>query len=234
MRQLRLVEPHVVTSGTVEAGRPADVMLRAARGAFVLVVGAHGPGSCAIPGGSIARWAASHARCPVVAAQRTPRPAGPVVAAIDGSARSETVLETALDEASVRRAPLVVTWALRVAARVPERALVSTGAYPGFGDPPDATGPDGDVAATYEAVASAASETLSELLARWGPKYPMVTTEVQVNAQDPVRMLVRASITSQLLVVGARRGAGRDGLGRVTRAVLDGARCPVMVVRSRA
>jgi nucleotide-binding universal stress UspA family protein len=73
----------------------------------------------------------------------------------------------------------------------------------------------------------------SEAIAGWAEKYPDVEVRTQVLPGRPADMLVDASETAVLVVVGSRGRGGFSGLllGSVSRNVLHRAHCPVAVVR---
>src|SRR4051812_17256131 len=83
-------------------GQPAAVLVEAAEGAQVLVVGSRGRGTVrSVVVGSVALHCVTHARCPVQIVHG--RPAGDaagVVVGVDGSAESFGALRAAIDEAA--------------------------------------------------------------------------------------------------------------------------------------
>jgi nucleotide-binding universal stress UspA family protein len=61
------IEPPVTVRATVAEGHPADVLVRAARGADLLVVGSRGHGGFAGSLlGSVSQYCVHHAACPVL------------------------------------------------------------------------------------------------------------------------------------------------------------------------
>ncbi|MEO3859980.1 universal stress protein [Acrocarpospora sp. B8E8] len=68
----------------------------------------------------------------------------------------------------------------------------------------------------------------------WRPKYPEITVVADVRRGHPVDVLVEASVSADLLVVGAHgKSANSAALGSVSGGVLYRASCPVVVVRCR-
>ena len=66
------VEPNVVIRSSVVGGHPAEVLVRAARGADMLVVGSQGHGG--FTGallGSVSQYCVHHALCPVLVIRGT-------------------------------------------------------------------------------------------------------------------------------------------------------------------
>ncbi|GLL02246.1 universal stress protein [Dactylosporangium matsuzakiense] len=100
------------------------------------------------------------------------------------------------------------------AARARGRVLVAVRAYPEEGG--------------VETVERAA---LEESLATWRTKYPDVPVAPQVAAGRPAAVLVDASRTATLLVVGSRGHGGFAGLllGSVGQQLMHHADCPVII-----
>ena len=77
------------------------------------------------------------------------------------------------------------------------------------------------------------AELLTERLAEFQEKYPEVQVKKVIARDRPVRALSEASEGAQLLVVGSHGRGGFKGmlLGSTSRALLQSAPCPMMVVR---
>ena len=74
---------------------------------------------------------------------------------------------------------------------------------------------------------------LGHRLAGYAERYPDVQVTRVVTRDRPVRALVDAAKGAQLLVVGSHGRGGFKGmlLGSTSRALLQSAPCPMMVVR---
>jgi nucleotide-binding universal stress UspA family protein len=71
-------------------------------------------------------------------------------------------------------------------------------------------------------------------IAGHGERYPDVEVHRHLPLSGPVDTLAVLSETASAVVVGARAHHGPAALGSVSRAVVERARCPVVVVRSRS
>lgn len=213
-----------VDAGPVEARAvledPATALLRASRGADLLVVGSRGRGRVAgALLGSVAFAVTSRAECPVVVVrgevERRPGPGVPVVVGVDDSHGANDAVTFAADAADRSGAPLVVV----AAWTVPDVTTVN-----GYGAV--------EVAPLVEWARRSASISADVAVGLARSNHPRqgVTRVVQ---ERPARALADASSEAGLVVVGARgRGAlGSLFLGSVSHAVLHEADCPVAVVR---
>ncbi|MGY1700221.1 universal stress protein [Geodermatophilus sp. SYSU D00766] len=194
--------PDTPVRSIVRAGHPAEVLREEATGAALLVVGAG-----TVPGttGPVARDLLRTAPCPVLLVPPDGAGGGDVVAAVDGTAGTTSVLATAALEAGTHGR------ALRV---------VHTWHRPG-GVAPGAVSP-----AVAEAVAEAERRFVEEHVARVRHGWPTVPVTVDVREGDPASVLVHLSREAGLLVLG---GAGAAD-SAVVDAVAGEARCPVLVV----
>jgi nucleotide-binding universal stress UspA family protein len=194
-------------------GRPSAVLLEAAVGARLLVVGARGlGGSAGMRLGSVGLHAAAHGPCTTVVVRGYEHSRGRVVAGIDGSPESKRVLDAAFEEARVRKSRLLVVSALYVHPRA-EGVANRTRAL--------------------EAAQAAADAATHPLLQEYSRQYPDVEAHSSFPIGYPAELLANASAAAQLLIVGAHGGGGFVGmhLGSIAHAVVHEARCPVMVVR---
>jgi nucleotide-binding universal stress UspA family protein len=108
----REAAPGIQVETQVQVGLAVDLLLAGSAGASLVVLGSHGLGG--LRGaliGSVALRVAAEAACPVVVVRGHSRPGGPVVVGLDATGSSEHALQFALDEASARRAPVLVVHA---------------------------------------------------------------------------------------------------------------------------
>jgi len=176
----------------------------------LLAVGRRGAGG--LPGlGSVARWLAGRARCPVVFATAGGCPVfGEVVVGTDGS-DAAAALEFGFGEADARDARLTAlhVWTSPRGARLESFHdwMMSVG-------PPNAD----------------AAAVLSGQVAPWRRRYPgVLVTESTVHGQ-PGRVLAMASGHADLVVVAGHPAGPAPGPGPVAEALLPHAQCPVAVI----
>lgn len=213
------VAPDVQVSHAVVDGNPSQVLIDYSRKATMIVLGSRGLGG--IKGmvlGSVSAAVASHALCPVVVTREDTddiEQSGPVVVGIDGSEISTKATEWAFAEASARGTTLIAvhTW------MDPQVQAAAAGI--------SLTGDD------WKQLEEQQLGVLSERLAGFSDRYPDVTVERFVTRDRAVRALVSKSEGAQLVVVGSHGRGGFAGmvLGSTSRAMLQAAPCPVMVVR---
>jgi len=198
-------------------GDPADAVTNAGAGALMLVLGSRGAGAfTALVLGSISRYAAGHAACPVVVIRDETIPAhGLVGVGVGDLEHSAAALTFAFEEASARKASLVATHAWHR--------------------------PQSDISRAGEAVAPPSKETvkadaaghLAGLLDEWKAKYPDVAVSQEVVHGHPGRALVGLSARADLVVLGRHsKHPGRQGPGSARHAVLNHAHGPIAVVPS--
>lgn len=195
----------------------ADQVLTAITGeAALAVIGTRGAGSGKFSGlrlGSVALCLASRARCPVVFAAADSRPdVREIVVGTDDSDEATAALEFSFGEAHVRGARLTAVYAWEH----PE-----TGRLDGYHN----------WVLCVDPVDKSAAALLSEQVVPWRHNYPeVIVTESPVRGHAE-RVLAFASRSTDLIVVGGRRGlASSMGLGPVTYAMLRHAQCPVAVI----
>jgi nucleotide-binding universal stress UspA family protein len=195
------------------SGPPALAVAGSGSGAATLVVGARGTGGfAAMILGSVSRFAATRATCPVIVVRQANMAVHQEVAVgirdpQDGSA----ALTFAFEEAAARRADLVVvhTW---------------------YWFPPSLGAPlDRDAPFHPEQVSAEAARNLSAALDGWRKKYPDVPVRHDVIRGHPARVLANYSYRADLVVIGRH---GNPGIGSTQHALLDHARGPVAVVPS--
>ena len=195
----------VVVDGSAVVGRALPVLADMSTIVDLLVVAADArdQGTCLAP--AVARRTA----CPVVIvpASRPAADARPVGLLVEMHDLPATAVEFAFEEAARRGAELVVS-------------------------EPVGTRPSGlpvcdDDISAWERVAD---ETLSADLAAWQEKYRAAGVLVEVRRESPsatARLLER---TCQLVVVPRGNARANGPLGRLARAALQRAACPVVVV----
>jgi nucleotide-binding universal stress UspA family protein len=198
------------------SGRADEVLTAITDEAALFAVGSRGTGSGRASGlrlGSVALCLASRARCPVVFTAAGSRPdVREIVVGADDSEEAGAALEFSFGEANVRGARLTAVYAWQH----PETGRLD--GYHGW-------------VLSVDPVDEHAAALLSQQVAPWRDRYPEVTvTENPVRAHAG-RALALASQSTDLIVVGGRRGlASSMGLGPVTYAMLRHAQCPVAVI----
>jgi nucleotide-binding universal stress UspA family protein len=198
-------------------GSPDQALTDSGSGALMLVVGSRGRGAfTAMLLGSVSRYVASHASCPVVvvrdATTATHRQVGIGLGDLDHCSDSLTF---AFEEASLRQASLVVIHAWHA----PETDISRAG--------------DEFTAVDTHTLKAGAAQQLEGLLNDWRQKYPDVPVSHDVAHGHPGRALVGLSARADLVVIGKRaHPAGRPGPGSVRHALLNHAHGPIAVVPS--
>lgn len=215
------VNPDLLIGHAVAEGSPIDMLLEMSRDAAMIVMGSRGLGGLSgMVLGSVSGAVVSHASCPVVVV-REDNPVndenkyGPVVVGVDGSEVSRRATEVAFQEAQARGAELIAvhTWI--------DSQVQAPGA--GFAITED----------RWEEVRTEKSELLDNYLRELGEAYPGVQMGKIITRDRPVRALTEAAEGAQLLVTGSHGRGGFKGmlLGSTSRALLQSAPCPMMVVR---
>ncbi|BDT87319.1 universal stress protein [Nocardia cyriacigeorgica] len=130
---------------------------------------------------------------------------GPVVVGVDGSRHGARAVAIAFAEASARGTSLVAVHAWTEFARYESRPAMQT----------------------------EAEALLSESIAGYREIYPEVAVKRVVVEDRPVRAILHAAESAQLIVVGSHGRGGFAGmtLGSVSQAVLHTAECPLIIVR---
>jgi nucleotide-binding universal stress UspA family protein len=196
------------------SGAPAEAIVASGSGALMLVLGSRGIGAfTALLLGSVSRYAASHASCPVVVVRdESPGPHRLVGVGVGDPDNCGDALTFAFEEASLRQASVMVvhSW------HAPQSEISRAGQM--------FTAPD------QQAVAADAGRYLAGLLDDWRAKYPDVPVSQEVVHGHPGRSLIGLSARADLVVVG--RHSGHQGPGSVRHAVLNHAHGPVVIVPS--
>jgi nucleotide-binding universal stress UspA family protein len=208
----------LVVETRVCSGQPASVLIEEARSADLVVVG--GPRHGGLPMLGSATTAVSvvaHARCPaaIIAADAERVRSGPVVVGIDGSPISETAIQVAFEEASLRRAELLAVHAWNDPWSDSESVYLR------------------QLALDWTSIQIEERRALAERLAGWQEKFPEVTVHRMVARQHPAQLLLGQARDAQLLVVGSRGHGGFAGmlLGSVSRKLIYQAGCPLLIAR---
>ncbi|GAB2794531.1 universal stress protein [Amycolatopsis magusensis] len=216
----RSVAGDLTISTAMPVDPPVPLLIELSREARMVVLGHSG--RTAFSGmrvGSTTAAVASHGHCPVVVVR--PRDeggevpvSGPVVVGIDGSPNSEQALATAFEEAASREAPLV---ALHAWSDVTYEDFYGTARLP----------------TPWETIEAEEQRLLAQRLAGWQEKYPQVEVRRELVRDQPRHALLDLSAEARLLVVGSRGRGGFTGLllGSTSQALIQHARCPVLVVR---
>ncbi len=197
-------------------GPAASALVEASETANLLVTGSHSKrGVAEILLGSTSSQVATHSKCPTVVVRPKDLTNARVGVAIDGSGPGQRALDFAFDEASRRGWKLLVihAWDVHVV---------------GF-DVDASTYPKGGI---IDEVQEAESRLSSEVLAGHRDTYPDVEIEFHLGRGHADNVVLEASETCDLLVVGSRGHGGFASLmlGSVSNRVLHHAQCSVAVV----
>jgi len=200
-------------------GPPAVAVAQSGSGALMLVVGARGAGGfSAMLLGSVSRFAAMQARCPVVVVrEETGAVHGEVVVGIRDPRDADDTLGYAFEEAAIRGTSLIAVHSWNC----------SRFALSGHASRGDATGQLADA----QHVAAEAELNLAEALGKWRDKYPAVPVWQDVVRDHPAHVLAIYSIRADLVVIGRHDIApSRPAVGGIQHALLDHARGSVAIV----
>ncbi|AZA08278.1 universal stress protein [Corynebacterium pseudopelargi] len=217
------VAPDLKIGYVIAEGSPIDMLLEISKDVTMIVMGSRGLGGLSgMVMGSVSAAVVSHASCPVVVVREdndvTPsNKYGPVVVGVDGSEVSQRATEFAFEEAQARGAKLVAihTWMdMQVQASLAGLAAAQQ---------------------EWDTIEDEQQHLLEERLAPMLDKYPDVAVDMVITRDRPVRALVENGRDAQLLVVGSHGRGGFRGmlLGSTSRALLQSAPCPMVVVRPR-
>lgn len=219
--QISAVDPNIAVSHYVAEATSIDLLLQVSEDADMVVMGSRGLGGLSgLVLGSVSSAVVAHAASPVVVVRKdndvSPETKyGPVVVGVDGSDISREALAYAFREADARGATLraVHSWA---DAQI-QTSLVGLAA----------------VQSQLDAMSAQERKILDDELAPYREKYPNVQVEEVVERDRPIQVLKENSEAAQLLVLGSHGRGGFRGmlLGSTSRALLQYAPCPMMVVR---
>ncbi len=213
------VDSGLLIDTDVLTGPIAEAVTAAGSGALMLVLGSRGGGAfAALVLGSVSRYAASHASCPVVVVRdEEPGRYGRVAVGVGDPDHCGGALAFAFAEASLRGAGLTAVHAWQSPAGAITRDI-------------SRAGPE-SAALSPDAIGADAARQLDALLGDCRARYPDVQVAHEVVHGHPARALVGLSARADLVVVG-RRAGDRPGAGAVRHAVLNHAHGPVATVPS--
>ncbi|APT85699.1 universal stress protein [Corynebacterium aquilae] len=216
----RSIATDIKIGHTVAEGSPIDMLLELSKDAAMIAMGSRGLGGLSgMVMGSVSAAVVSHASCPVVVVREDTATAdsttAPIVVGVDGSEVSDKAVEFAFAEAQARNVPLraVHTWMdMQVQASLAGLSAAQE---------------------EWDVVEEEQHKLLAERLAGYQSEYPGVEVEKVITRDRPVRALADAAQGAQLLVVGSHGRGGFRGmlLGSTSRALLQSAPCPLVVVR---
>ncbi|WP_112237262.1 universal stress protein [Kribbella monticola] len=216
-RRIRAEHRQLVIEVVVEFGAAAAALLQEATEARLVVLGSRGLGEFRdLTAGSVSAHVATHATCPVVVVppDRPSEDTDGVVVGVDGSELSIDAVDFAFEQAQARNTTLTAVMAWHDPVR---------------------TGPGDLLPLVYDldALQQESAALLAESVAGHAEKYPDVVVRQELVRGYPDDVLIDASRSAELLVVGSRgRGAFRGLLlGSTSRALVHYAPCPIAVVR---
>jgi nucleotide-binding universal stress UspA family protein len=218
----REVSPDLLVDTDLLTGPPALAVTDSGSGALMLVVGARGVGGfAAMLLGSVSRYAAMHASCPVVVVrEETSAVHLEVVVGIRDLHDTAAMLPFAFKEAALRGATVV---AVHAWSWVP-----SAFGEPGIKETAERLADPGKVAED-------ANRNLTETLREWQEKYPDVPVRKEVVHGHPARVLASYTAHSDLVVIGRHHGHDTGpAIGAVQHALLNHAHGPVATVPAKS
>jgi nucleotide-binding universal stress UspA family protein len=213
------VAPGLSVDTDLLSGPPATAVTDSGSDAMVLVVGARGMGRfTALLLGSVSRYAATHAACPVIVVrEETTAAQGEIAVGIRSPDDADRPLSFAFEEAVLRDAALVAVHSTHWFSAALGRAG------------------DGAGHAHREQVAAEASGILTEAMSGLREKYPAVPVRQDVVHDHPAKALAWYSAHADLVVIGRREASGPGlAVGAVLHGLLSHARGPVAVVPAQA
>ncbi|MDE9367275.1 universal stress protein [Luteipulveratus sp. YIM 133132] len=221
VEKVRAQYPGVDVEAVEAAGAASQALMDQQESALVLVVGSGrrgGIGERIL--GSTSLNIAMHAACPVAVVNPgvdvSAEPVGRIVVGVDGSRDSAAAAEIAWATAAARgaRVACISTWYLEVVGGV-----VIT----------DEDSEQRDVIETRQ------RERVEAAIRAAREDFPDVPYDVEILNGPSSKVLAAQSDHADVLVIGTRGRGGFAGklLGSVSHKVLQAARCPVVVVKSR-
>ena len=205
------VAPGLTITTDLLSGPPAPAVAGSGSDAAMLVVGARGAGGfAAMLLGSVSRYAAARAPCPVIVVRQANMAVHQeVVVGIRDPQEISEALTFAFEEAAARHADLMAVHAWHWCPSVLRSPV------------------DQDAPFHPEQISDEAIRSLSAVLDQWRQKYPAVRVRQDVIRGHPARILANYSVRSDLVVIGRHAD---PGIGSIQHALLDHARGPVAVV----
>jgi nucleotide-binding universal stress UspA family protein len=202
------VAPGLLVDAALLMGPPAIALTESGAGALMLVTGARGAGGfSAMLLGSVSRYAAMHASCPVVVVrQETSAVHLEVVVGVRDLQDTTATLGFAFAEAALRHATLV--------------AVHSWSGLPAVSWRPVEPG----------RLTAEIDSALAAVLAPWREKYPDVPVRRDVVGDHPGHVLASYTPRADLVVLGRHGPETGPAVGGIQHAVLSHARGPVAIV----
>jgi len=218
------VAPDLLVDTDLLTGPPALMVTGSGSGALMLVVGARGAGGfAAMLLGSVSRYAAMHASCPVVVVrEETGAVHREVVVGIRDSHDATATLPFAFEEAALRGATLVAVHAWHWSPAP-------------FGEPGSGARETVAHPANSGKVSADVSRNLAETLRAWREKYQDVPVREDIVRGHPARVLASYTARADLVVIG--RHGGHDtgpAIGAVQHGVLNHAHGPVAIIPAKS
>ncbi|WP_368266799.1 universal stress protein [Corynebacterium ulcerans] len=215
------VAPDIKIGYTIAEGSPIDMLLEMSSDVTMIVMGSRGLGGLSgMVMGSVSAAVVSHAKCPVVVVREDNQVTdtnkyGPVVVGVDGSEVSQRATEFAFEEAQARGAKLVAihTWMdMQVQASLAGLAAAQQ---------------------EWNVIEDEQTQLLHDRFQPLLERFPDVDVDMVITRDRPIRALEDSAKDAQLLVVGSHGRGGFRGmlLGSTSRALLQSAPCPMVVVR---
>lgn len=214
--RIRAAHPDLTVEGRVETGEAWEPLVAATHTAKLVVVGARGESAPlrarALGGHADAVVTRAHGPVVVVPQGIAVVESGPVVVGFDGSQAAEHAVAIALSEAAVAEMDLVIVHAWDPTSRVREGGVARV--------------PD------EQSIEEWVRQAVAPCLARRAE----VAVRYLTPTGEPAQSLIDVSREASLVVMGSRGRGGVKGLllGSVSRAVLRGAHCPVLVTRGES
>lgn len=218
--QVHAAHPDLDIHSYAMSGQPGPCLADLAKDAALLVVGGRGRGGfTGMLLGSVALSAVAHTWCPVLVvrgATEPPAVTGRVLVGVDVLAPTTggDVLAFAFEEAALHGYDVRALHAWEDPGYLYPVAL---GSVP---------------RPQLNEMNAQRHRRLDSLVAPWSEKNPEVSVETRVLSGAPSRLLVDSSRQANLVVLGAQRHPGGDGvrLGGLAHAVLHHAHCSVVIV----